>query len=112
MFARVITAQIRHDRLAEMRQLFQHGVADAFGDAQGFKGALWLMDTQTGKSLSILLWESEDELRKGERDAAHQNHLTQMAVHCIGTPTRELYCDAQDVLISAQNLNVDSIYHQ
>ncbi len=35
----------------------------------GFKGVVGLLDRQSGKSLSITLWESEEALRQSEEEA-------------------------------------------
>jgi len=79
MHARVITAQLAHDRLDEAGRHYHR---------PGFRGALLLVDEDTGKSLTILLWETEADLRASERDSAYPQ---QLAASFAGTPTREVY---------------------
>lgn len=88
MYARVITAQLAYSRLGEATQLYQQTLLPSFGGQPGFCGALWLVDNDTGKSLTILLWETEAAMWAGERDVAYPQ---QLAASLVSTPTREAY---------------------
>ncbi len=51
-------SQLREQFLSQLRQ------------QDGFKGFIALGDRQTGKTLSVSFWESEEALRASEREAA------------------------------------------
>jgi len=88
MHARVITAQLGHDKLGEAGRLYQQTLLPIVGGQPGFRGALVLVDGDTGKSLTILLWETEADLRASERDGAYPQ---QLAASFTGTPMHEVY---------------------
>jgi hypothetical protein len=88
MHARVITAQLAHDRLDEAGRHYRQTLLPNLGHQPGFRGALLLVEADTGKSLTILLWETEADLRASERDSAYPQ---QLAASFAGTPTREVY---------------------
>lgn len=97
MHARVITAHLAHNRLGEATQLYQHSLLPHLSDQPGFCGALWLLEGDTGKSLTILLWETEAALHASERGAAYPQ---QLVASFVSTPTREVY------QVSAEFINV------
>ena len=60
MFARVSTIQGSPERLEEAIQYLD--TQASFRQAQGFKGNYLLVDRESGKMLTITLWESEADL--------------------------------------------------
>ncbi len=56
-------------------------ILPAVRNIPGFSGALFLTDPQTGKALSITLWESERALRDSEEEA---NRLRQESAEASG----------------------------
>jgi heme-degrading monooxygenase HmoA len=91
MHARVITAQVHYDKLGEASRLYQEGLVPIARRLSGFKGSLWLADDHTGKSLILLFWESEAELKAGEINEAFQQQFRQVASSFVSTPMRESY---------------------
>ena len=67
MFARVVTVQTPPDRLDDGVRLLREQVIPAERSMSGFKSAYVLGDRQTGKSLVVTLWESEEALRASEQ---------------------------------------------
>jgi heme-degrading monooxygenase HmoA len=65
MFARVNSMQTATDKLAGLIKFSEERFPDA-REAPGFKGFYLLADRQSGKIVSISLWDSEDDLRQFE----------------------------------------------
>ena len=61
MIARVNSAQMEADKLAGLIEFSEERFPDA-REARGFKGFYLLADRQSGKVVSISLWDSDDDL--------------------------------------------------
>ena len=59
MFARVTTFQEAPDRIEDSIRIFREQAAPAVQGQPGFQGAYVLVDRQTGKGLTLCVWESE-----------------------------------------------------
>ena len=71
MFARVSTYQESPDRLDDAIRISKEQVLPRAQQIDGFKGAYYLVERHSGKSVSITLWESEEAMRASE-EAANQ----------------------------------------
>lgn len=91
MRARIITAQVRHNRLDEVNRLYRESLLPVVERLAGFKGNLLLLDHNTGKSIIILLWASEIDLKASETTPAFKQQFAQIAGCFTGTPVREIY---------------------
>jgi heme-degrading monooxygenase HmoA len=65
MFARVNSVQTATDKLAGLVKFAEEQIPAAH-EAPGFKGFYLLADRQSGKVVSISLWDSDDDLRQFE----------------------------------------------
>jgi heme-degrading monooxygenase HmoA len=63
MFARVSTLKGSPDRIDEAARMLQEQAVPFIRQLSGFQGAYWLADRQTGKVLTVALWESEETMR-------------------------------------------------
>jgi heme-degrading monooxygenase HmoA len=63
MFAQVNSVQTATDKLAGLVKWAEERLP-AFRDTPGFKGLYLLADRQSGKIVTISLWDSEDDLRQ------------------------------------------------
>ena len=91
MYARVTTTQVQPEKTEETVSLFRDSVIPAAKQQQGFKGALLLTDPNTGKGVSITLWETEDNMRAGETSGYYQEQVAKFAQVFTGPPIREVY---------------------
>jgi heme-degrading monooxygenase HmoA len=71
MFARVSTFQGPPDRTAEGIRVAREQILPVARLQDGFLGILLLFDRESGRSLSVTLWESEEEMKASE-DAARR----------------------------------------
>ena len=73
MHARVSTYQgppnVTQEQVDEADRYDRENVLPAARQMEGFKGAIALLDRQSGKALSVTLWESEQAMRASEEDA-------------------------------------------
>ncbi len=69
MHARVTTISGSTDQLDEGVAGFRDNVVPALQEEDGGKGALLLVDRQTGKGIAITLWEDEQAMQASEERA-------------------------------------------
>ena len=69
MFARVITAQTESQGFGSVIDLFREQLPGA-SQQPGFKGFYLLTNTETGKAVTISLWETREQMPTGIRDQA------------------------------------------
>ena len=89
MFARVNSVQTATEKLAGLVKFCEEGLP-AFREAPGFKGFYLLADRQSGRVVTISLWDSDDDLRQLEGRAAQARKAASSAVG-IDSPPEETY---------------------
>ncbi len=91
MYARVTTVQTQPGKTEEAIRIYRDSVVPAAKQQHGFNGLFLLTDPNTGKGLSITLWETEADLRAGETSGYYQEQIAKFAQVFAGPPTREGY---------------------
>jgi heme-degrading monooxygenase HmoA len=89
MLARINSVQTTADKLAGLIEFSEGRFPDA-REAHGFKGFYLLADRQSGKIVSISLWDSEDDLRQFEAQGAQIRREASSEVGIAPTPV-EIY---------------------
>ena len=89
MFARVNSVQTAADKLAGLVRFSQEQLPAAH-EAPGFKGFYLLADRQSGKIVSISLWDSADDLRQFEARGAQLRQGASSELSIAPTPV-EVY---------------------
>ena len=89
MFARVNSVQTATDKLAGLVKFVEERFPDA-REAPGFKGFYLLADRQSGKLVTISLWDSDDDLRKFEAQGAQMRKEASSDLGIAPTPV-EVY---------------------
>jgi heme-degrading monooxygenase HmoA len=81
MFARVNSVQTATDKLAGLVK-FVEGQLPAAHEAPGFRGFYLLADRQSGKLVSISLWDSDEDLRQFEArgDQARKEATSELGI--------------------------------
>ncbi len=69
MFARVSTYEGPPEQLDQAITHGRERILPAIRNVPGFSGILYLADRETGKALTITLWESEQAMRDSEEEA-------------------------------------------
>ncbi len=81
MFARVSTYEGPPDRMEEGISHARERILPAVRNIPGFSGVLFLADRQTGKALTVTLWESERAMQDSEEEA---NRLRRESAEAAG----------------------------
>ncbi len=74
MFARVSTYQGDPGRIDEGLEHARKNIVPRAQQLDGFRGLYYLIDRESGKALSITLWETEEALRATEEEANRLRH--------------------------------------
>ncbi len=91
MHARVVTLQIRSDKVPEAVHIFRESVIPAAEKQQGFKGGLLLVDAAAGKGLSLTMWETEAEMRATETGGYLAEQIDKFAALLAAPLIRETF---------------------
>ena len=75
MFCRVTHVQAPEGRVQEGLKLWYENVLPVTMAREGFKGALSMVDPESGKALSITFWEGEDELLSSTEAEYHKRAI-------------------------------------
>jgi len=70
MFARITQFDVRSERLREGRREIEEHVLPALEMQVGYGGGLLLADPESGKMVSVTLWEDEQKMHATD-EAAH-----------------------------------------
>ena len=70
MFARVSTFQGPPDQTAEGIRVAREQILPAARLQDGFKGIYLLFDRESGRSLSVTLWETKEDMKASEEAAS------------------------------------------
>ncbi|MDP9070940.1 MAG: antibiotic biosynthesis monooxygenase [Actinomycetota bacterium] len=89
MHARVTKLQVEPAELDRANDYYRNTVLAGVRELEGFKGAVTLLDRQTGNVFSFTLWEDEEAMRASEEAGAR---VRGQASSDLGfTPTVEHY---------------------
>ena len=89
MLARINSVQTATDKLAGLVK-FSEERLPAAREAPGFKGFYLLADRQSGKLVTISLWDSDDDLRQFEAQGAQMRKEASSDLGIAPTPV-EVY---------------------
>jgi heme-degrading monooxygenase HmoA len=89
MYARLVTVQIQQGKVDEATNIYRDSVMPAAQQQKGFKGGFLLSDPNTGKGVSIALWETEDDMKASETSGYLQEQIVKFATVLAAPPTTE-----------------------
>jgi len=91
MNARATIVQIVPGKLDEAVGLYRDSVVPAAKQQKGCKGLYLLTDRNTGRGISITLWETEADMTAGENSGYYQQQLAKFKDVFSAPPVREAY---------------------
>lgn len=91
MFARLTIMQADVDRIDEGIEVYRDSVVPAAKSQKGFRGISLLVDRQTGKAISIGLWDSEEDAIANEKSRYYQEQVVKGVQFYTKPPIREGY---------------------
>ncbi|MEW5830847.1 MAG: hypothetical protein AB1846_18300 [Chloroflexota bacterium] len=91
MFTRATVVQVRLDKVDEAISIYRDSVIPAAQRQEGFRDAILLTNRNTGKSISLTFWNTEDEMLSGEASGYYQEQLAKFKDILTAAPIREEY---------------------
>ena len=91
MFARVITMQLKNDKLDEIVKKYREVGQEAKAQKRGFNSNYLLMDRETGKAVSVAFWDSKQDIIDDEESGRQKDRLEGFKVFLAEPFTREIY---------------------
>lgn len=91
MFARVTIVQMRKDKVDDAINLYRDSVVPASKLQKGYKDIYLLTDPDTGKGISIAIWDTEDDAVANEQSGYYQEQLDKFKDLITAPPVREGY---------------------
>jgi heme-degrading monooxygenase HmoA len=91
MYARVVNIQFKQGKLEEAKRIVNESVVPVLKEQKGFKSQLLLTQQDTGKAISINLWETEADLTAFEASPLYREVLGKLAAVLASPPAGEAY---------------------
>jgi len=91
MFARLTIVQMKTDKLDETIKIFEDSVVPAAKSQKGYQGAYLLTDRNSGKGISISLWDSEEDAIANEQSGYYQEQVGRFKNFFTAPPVQEGY---------------------
>jgi heme-degrading monooxygenase HmoA len=91
MYARVTFATAEPAKVDQTIKIMRDSILPAAKKQKGFKGLIYLTNRKTGKGMSIVLWNTEDDMKAGESSGFYQEQLAKEMPFLSGPPTMEHY---------------------
>jgi 4-oxalocrotonate tautomerase len=91
MFARVITMQLRSDKLDEATKFYKENIVPAVKSQKGFNSNYLLIDRETGKAVSVAFWNSKEDIIDDEESGRQKERIENFKVFLAEPFTREIY---------------------
>jgi len=91
MHTRVVSVQVKPDKMDDVVNIWRDSVLPVTKQLQGFKGALLLSNRETGRGMSLTLWETEADMKAVETSGAFHQMLAKFTPLFAGQPVQEHY---------------------
>jgi len=91
MHARLTTVRVQPGKIEETLDIGRNSIVPAAKERQGFKGLFLLTNSDTGKGISLTLWETEEDLKASEESGYYQEQLGKLAEVLAEQPEKEDY---------------------
>lgn len=91
MHARVITAHSTPSRVEQSATIYESSVIPEVQKFKGFKSALLLIDPDTGRAMSVVLWDTEADMLASEKSDYLRRQIAKFGAIFDATPQVEHY---------------------
>lgn len=91
MHGRIVSVQVDPKDILEAIRIYQDSIMPAAQEQKGFRGALLFTDPETGKGISVTIWDSEEDLMRGQQSGYCQEQIAKFADLLIRTPDQVGY---------------------
>ena len=89
MHGRIVSVQMEPEDLGKAVGIYCESVIPAAKEQKGFHDALLFTDSETGRAVSITIWETEEDLLAGQSSGFYQEQIAKFAELMIRTPDQE-----------------------
>jgi heme-degrading monooxygenase HmoA len=89
MYVRAITLPIQPSKVENAIGVFKTTIAPMFQQQNGFKGGYLVGDRNTGRTLSVTIWETEADASALDSSGFYEKWTTMLATFLSGTAARE-----------------------
>ena len=91
MYARLVSAQVVTDKINEGITIWKERDMPLMETVKGYRGAYLLTNRNTGKVISMTLWDREEDAVTDEKSPLHQKQVDMFADLLIGEPVAQYY---------------------
>ncbi|MBM3241434.1 hypothetical protein FJZ31_34570 [Candidatus Poribacteria bacterium] len=91
MFARFTIAQVKSGKMDELAKIYEESIVPAAKAQKGYQGAYLLTNPETGKAISITVWDSEADAIANEQSGYYQEQVAKAKDCFAAPPIREGY---------------------
>ena len=91
MYARLLRFQTKIDKVNQASKIFKESVIPLCQKQDGYKGAFFLVDRETGDCIPVTLWETEEAMLATEHNRFFQEQLVKFMPLFTELPVREGY---------------------
>ncbi len=87
----MVAVQIQPGKVEDASRIVQEAIVPVMKEQKGFLGQLFFTQENTGKAISINMWETEESLKAFEGSSIYQELLGKLAAVLAGRPVGEGY---------------------
>ena len=91
MFARHTIMQFKLAFIDQAVLIYKDSIVPAAQSQKGYQALNFYLDRKTGKSISIAIWDSEEDAKANEKSLYYQEQLLKLRHHFANPPIREGY---------------------
>ena len=91
MYARVTTVSIQPDKVAETTRIYNESILPAVKAASGNQGVYLLVDSASGKGMSITLWNTQADGESYDSSGSYREQVAKVAPFFSAPPSLATY---------------------
>jgi heme-degrading monooxygenase HmoA len=91
MYARVTIDPIQPGKIGQAIKVERDSILRAARVEKGFKGLYFLTSRETGKGMTISLWNTESDMKAAESSGYYGEQLAKLLPLVSGPPVRDYY---------------------
>lgn len=91
MFARVTTVSVQPDQIATVTRIYNESILPAVKAASGNRGVFLLMDSASGKGMSITLWATQADGETYDSSGTYREQVGKVSPYFSAAPTLATY---------------------
>ncbi len=89
MFARTTTMQLKIAFIDDALKVYNNSIVPAARSQKGLIELTFLLDRNSGKAISMAIWESEEDAKANEKSHYYQEQLVKLMSFYANPPIKE-----------------------